>query len=123
VTDGDGHLRVVGPKGGGEAGEVDAVHGLGLHRAEHDGAAQPATDLIDGLAGGLRGGQRSAGFREQRATASDSWTRWVERSKRVTPSSRSSVRTPAETADWTRCRRSEARVKLPSSATATNVLR
>lgn len=39
----------------------------------------------------------------------------------LTPSSRSRLRTPAETADCTTCSRSEARVKLPSYATATNV--
>ena len=54
------------------------------------------------------------------ATACDEHRVWCVRAD---DADASSVWTPADTADWTTCSRDDARVKLPSSATATKVAR
>ena len=63
---------------------------------------------------------RASGSSARPESVSSTWC--VERSNSVVAELRArGVRTPAETADWTTCSRSAARVKLPSSATATKV--
>ena len=112
---------VLGAEHGQYPSEVDRPHSLGLHRAEHDRSTQASAGLGDGVF------CRCAAARVARASgssarpASVSLTLWVERSNSLTPSSFSRLRTPAETADCTTCKRSAARVKLSSSATATKV--
>ena len=121
VAHADLDSRVVVAEGRQEAGNAERLHRLRLHHPERDRAAQPRADLSHGVLGAGRpprargappaaapGRRRSATLRALRGPDS------------LAPSSRSSASTAAETEDWTRCRRSAARVKLPSSATATN---
>ena len=89
------------------------MQALRLHDAQHHRAAQSAADLIDGVLGALPRQPVCGGLPGNNARpASESCTWWVERSNSVAPSSRSRFRTPAETADCTRCSRSDAREKL-----------
>jgi hypothetical protein len=93
-----------------------------LHRPERDRSAQSPADLVDGVSGGLRRGERCARFGQQRTpgvSQRDGVGGAVKQPQK--PSSFSRLRTPADTADWTTRSRSAARVKLPASATATKV--
>ena len=67
VSDRDLDPGVAGAERGQQPGEVDRAHPLGLHRAEHDLAAQPSLRFVDGVAGGLRCGQRRARLGQQRS--------------------------------------------------------
>ena len=59
--------RMLGAERGQQTGEVDGTHPRRLHGAEHDRSAQAAADLVDGVFGCLRRGQRRARLWQQRA--------------------------------------------------------
>ena len=115
------HPWVLGAECGQYGREVDRAHPLGLHRAELDGSAQASATASTASRAAAAAASVARASGSSACPASVSLTLWVERSNSVAPSSFSSLRTPAETADWTTCSRSDARVKLRSSATATNV--
>ncbi len=120
----DLHLdeRVVCAELGEQTGEVDRAHALSLHRAEQNRPAHAAADSVHGVAGGRRCRERRPRLREQGVACVGQLNlvggaieqRWLRARAR-------GCERPAETADWTTCSRSEARVKLPSSATARKV--